>query len=275
MAGSVGIKSKPKIVVIHHRRRTKPKTKTKSKTSTNTARKHTKTHLRQKKPLVIRNNHLQIRNNNNSSGVTYHQQRQSLPPPQPQQQSNKSMSLHLSRASLDYATRLLNDNQEHGGSAQIGQKGELFLQEAQGNSRGQDHIQLPPMNIMWHTHPQTCKTKSNCGLGMPSSSDIERFIIDSMQACFVHMVFAHEGTYVIALKRQIRRDLARRTPDQQAAYAKNVAAEFTKIQKYYQENFDNMSYHQFSRKWMNFANANSIDVMFFGKGVLPIFTIRP
>ena len=250
-------------------------------TTTNTARKPTKTYSKQKKPLVIRNNRSGVVKSSSSTTT-----RRSLPFTTHRYHSahivnysKHAMRLHLSQQSLDYATSLLKSGkpQEHGGSIHINpQSGELELQEAQNNSRGSDFIDLPPSTLMWHTHPQTCTTKANCGLGMPSSSDVERFIIDAMKHnCFAHLVFAHEGTYVVALKRAIRRDLARKSSDQQAAYAKHVAGDFAKVQKQFQDNFENVNYKQFASYWMSFANRHSIDVMFFPKGMIPRFTIRP
>jgi len=190
----------------------------------------------------------------------------------------KMLSLQLAPESMERAQSILSsgDTQEHGGALILDANGTMHLQETKTNARGSDYINLPLDMFMWHTHPQKCEQKASCGLGMPSSSDIERFIIDAMRSpCYAHLVFAHEGTYVLALKPSTRRLLAAKSASEQAAYAKQIAERFADIQKRFQENFESVGYERFRKEWMQFANQQSIDVVFFGKSKLPRFKIAP
>ena len=190
----------------------------------------------------------------------------------------KMITLKLAPASLERANALLADpstTHERGGTVVIDANGQMYLQETKTNRRGTDFIDLPLGTVMWHTHPQTCTSKESCGLGMPSSSDVERFIIDAIEhPCYAHMVFAHEGTYVMALKPSARKRISAMPVNERNAYAKQVSERFTDLQNQFEKNFEKTTYKTFQQYWMHRANAQVLDVVFFPKGRLPQFSVR-
>lgn len=175
--------------------------------------------------------------------------------------------------------RMLADTKEHGGVATVGPNGALQLKEASVGSAGQDSINLPHGELMWHTHPQGCEhrdSKKKCGLGMPSSTDMEQIHKDAIEGnCQLHVVFAHDGTYVVALKPEVRRKMHEMAPRALKHWVESsVTAPYEELQQRFER--DRQMRHDLFRDevWLPYARSATVDVLFFPAGKTPRFILR-
>ena len=65
-------------------------------------------------------------------------------------------------------------------------------------------INIPLGKFEFHTHPNKCLSKKKCALGVPSIEDLENIYDRGADGNCYHLVFAHEGLYVVGLKPEYR-----------------------------------------------------------------------
>jgi len=149
----------------------------------------------------------------------------------------------LDKDLLDKMQKSLGLEKEFGGSLIADAAGKLHVEHSSfGEKR---NIDVPISEINFHTHPNLCYNRNNCSLGVPSANDMVQIYNAHHMGNRYHVVFSHEGVYVICV-------------DRLKIPVSSVREYFEKIQKTFDP--DTMNYEDFVKKWMGKAENAGFDL---------------
>lgn len=156
-------------------------------------------------------------------------------------------TVRLSAEAYAFAKSHLNDKHEVGGSLVCSPSGELVVgQTTAGEQRA---VEIPIAAVNFHTHPNFCRGRVDCALGVPSAADMHEIAqATKLHGSMYHVVFAHEGTYVV------------RAPQPSRPLA-GVRMKFAAIQSTYDP--DTEPYASFIARWLALAAEMGYTVRYF------------
>lgn len=119
-----------------------------------------------------------------------------------------SKVLRLCKDSLDKLKKAVMKPKEVGGVIEPDlEDGVLRVLEMNGGDR--DSVEIPIGVFQFHTHPNSCKSRSACYFDFPSENDMALISRDSMRGVIAHYVISRERVYRVALGADLRRKFAR------------------------------------------------------------------
>jgi hypothetical protein len=169
----------------------------------------------------------------------------------------------------------LNDQVEHGGVAEIDWKQNKIGARVNGELKGgYDYIDLKRGLIDWHSHPNKCKSRDVCALGLPSPSDMRNVFVGIISGSLGHLVYGKEGTYVIQLEpnwlKRVGQNLKHdRVKLRQAA--EEVERIFVGAYDQYMNSNVQMGYTAYRQLWLKTCKSSRFRVTFFAGDRLPYF----
>ena len=113
-------------------------------------------------------------------------------------------------------------------------------------------IDIDICKFEFHCHPNPCKTKSACHLGVPSGSDMKNIAERSGEGNCLHIVFAHEGMYACSCAK-MRKELDSREFEERKH---NILNKLKKEQDRFYGSGNEYPYILFQKMWMNIVNSS-------------------
>ena len=99
-------------------------------------------------------------------------------------------------------------------------------------------ISLPSYYITWHTHPDICYKENLCYIGWPSGQDMSIMIPRYINGQIAHILFAHEGVYVLQIDPNMMVILKKLPFDCVASLSQLIWFYFSHLEQFRNINYD-------------------------------------
>lgn len=162
--------------------------------------------------------------------------------------------------------KCINDMVEHGGNCVLDFSNKLVL-PAEAKTGGYNFVNMPRGIIDWHSHPRRCKSNSMCAIGLPSPMDMVNIVLGAMHGTKAHLVYSHEGTYLVQVREEILKQL-RESPCYFKMYEEKIKAV---LEALHQEFLDAhlRQYRKYIQEWLVTAEKLGFTVHLFPKDTCP------
>lgn len=158
---------------------------------------------------------------------------------------------------------------EYGGTFRINDSNKTMIL-GQVNNGSYDGIKFERGVVEFHTHPSTCKSNTECTIGLLSPEDLFNIAIGKKYGVQRHLVFSEFGTWSISLTTLAARSIFR-TEQHTELYLTRLWTVFDELHRLFLTK--RVSMNKYKLAWITEAKRRGFDIQLFPSTMEPYVDI--